>query len=374
MLAVFSGNRSHNNKGKLFMTDTAQPELAADPNVALQDAADAFRNFDKPVKARDEAGKFASTQEPDDELDEPEIQPDDLEGDEPEDDDGEIDEGEVEADEASDEDQPEAVDMPTSWNKEQAEHWNALPPTTQAYIAEREGQRDQAVNQKFQEAANLKTANQAVIDEANANRDLFIQAADEVLGAVMPQKPSPQAYGAGTGNYDRESYDLAMAQYEQSTEYLQQVKQQRDHQAAQRSQQEDQQFMEAKSQLEQTHAPKLLSLIPDLSDPTKGQAALNGLIDYAVSNGIMEEQFAPENQKYITSPELAMIWKAKEYDRITAKKGAPPPQAKAGPAVKPGVTSPRSAVRKSAFQKQTQRLAKTGSIEDGAAIFKHFLK
>lgn len=356
------------------MTETAQPELAADPNVAIQDAANAFKNFDKPQQARAEDGKFASAQEPVEEL-EDEIQPDELEGDLPEEEDGEIDDGEMEADdEASDEDQPEAVEMPTSWNKEQAEHWAALPPETQAFIAEREGQRDSAVNQKFQEAANLKKANQAIIDEANANRDLFIQAADEVLASVMPQKPMPQDYGAGTGQYDRESYDLAMAQYEQSTQYLAQVKQQRESQVAQRTQQEEQQFSEAKAQIEQVHAPKLLANIPDLADPEKGQAVLNSLIDYAVSNGIMEDQFAPENQKYITSPELNMIWKAKEYDRITAKKGAPPPKAKAGPVVKPGVSSPRSAMRKTAFQKQSQRLAKTGSIEDGAAIFKHFLK
>lgn len=352
-------------------TETAQPELAADPNVALQDAANAFKNFDKP--ARDETGKFAS-KEPAPEPEEDEIQPDELEGDLPEEEDGEIDDGEVEADEESEEDHPEAVEMPTSWNKEQAEHWAALPPETQAFIAEREGQRDAAVNQKFQEAANLKKVNQAVIDEANANRELFIQAADEVLAAIQPEKPTPQMYGAGTGQYDRESYDLAMAQYEQSTQYLAQVRQQRDTQVAQRTQQEEQQFTQAKAQIEEVHAPKLLANIPELKDPAKGQAVLNELIDYAVSNGIMEDQFAPENQKYITSPELNMIWKAKEYDRITAKKGAPPPKAKAGPAVKPGVSSPRSAVRKSAFQKQSQRLAKTGSIEDGAAIFKHFLK
>lgn len=354
------------------MTDTAQPEMAADPNVALQDAADAFKNFGKPEVARDEAGKFASTKEPEEELEE--IQPDELDGDLPEEDDGEIDDGEVEADEdASEEDQQPAVDMPTSWNKEQAEHWNALPPETQAFIAEREGQRDQAVNQKFQEAANLKKANQAVIDEANANRDLFIKAADEVLALVQPQKPTPQMFGAGTGQYNQEGYALAMAEYEQSTQYIEQVKQQREQQVAQRTQQEEQQFAQTKAQIEEVHAPRLLASVPELSDPVKGGQALNELISYAVSNGIMEDQFAPENQKYITSPELHMIWKAKEYDRITAKKGAPPPKAKAGPAVKPGVSSPRSAVRKTAFQKQSQRLAKTGSIEDGAAIFKHFL-
>lgn len=354
------------------MTDTAQPEMAADPNVALQDAANAFKNFDKPPeKARDQTGKFAK--EPVEELDD-EILPDDFEGNEPEDDDGEIDDGEVETDEEPDEGHPEAVEMPTSWNKEQAEHWAALPPETQAFIAEREGQRDAAVNQKFQEAANIKKANQAIIDEANANRDLFIQAADEVLSVIKPQKPTPQQYGAGTGQYDRESYDLAMAQYEQSTQYLEQVKQQREQQVAQRADQEEQQFTQAKAQIEEIHAPKLLANIPELKDPAKGHAVLNELIDYAVTNGIMEDQFSPENQKYITSPELNMIWKAKEYDRITAKKGAPPPKAKAGPAVKPGVSSPRSAVRKTQFQKQSQRLAKTGSIEDGAAIFKHFLK
>ena len=56
--------------------------------------------------------------------------------------------------EAPDEGQPEPVDMPASWSKEDAETWSALPADAQAKIAEREGQREQAVNAKFQESAN----------------------------------------------------------------------------------------------------------------------------------------------------------------------------------------------------------------------------
>lgn len=336
--------------------DTAQPVTAAetDPNAAIAAAADAFKAFDNPIP-RDEAGRFAAK----------EIETvDDIESEE-----GEIeaadDEGEIEGEEeAAEEAQPEPVPMPSSWSKEEAERWSALPPETQAYIVEREGQRDAAINSKFQEAANVKK-------EAAKARDDLIGQFDFIMSAINPVKPDPRAFGYGTQHYNREEYEIATAEYENQSQTLEALKGERAALVQQQAEEEAKAFQEWKQQHEAQYAPKLLSDVPELKDPAKGGPVLNEIISYAIANGIPAENFDEEAQDQVTSAQLHLVWKAKEYDRLKAS--GKPVARQASPAVKPGVTSPRSAAKAAAYRKAAENLAKSGSIEAGAAIFKqHF--
>src|SRR4051812_24236655 len=123
------------------MTDTAQPETAAETEVApILSAAEAFKTFeaDAPDRPRDEKGKFVSTQadEPEEEIE--------AEGDEPE---AESHDDEDEP-EAAEEAQPEAIDLPTSWPAELAEEWQTLPAPLQEKIVQREAERETATNAK----------------------------------------------------------------------------------------------------------------------------------------------------------------------------------------------------------------------------------
>lgn len=342
------------------MADTAQPVTAADPapmdpNAAIAAAADAFKTFDSPA-LRDEAGRFAAKEI--ETVDEGEPEEGELEA---TDDDGEIEEQEEAAEEA----QPEPVPMPSSWSKEEAERWNALPPETQAFIAEREGQRDAAINSKFQEAANVKK-------EAAKARDELAGQLDLIMSAINPVKPDPRAFGYGTQHYNREAYDIATAEYETQTQTLEALKSEREALAKQQAEEETRAFQEWKQQHEAQYAPKLLSDVPELTDPAKGGSTLNEIISYAIANGIPAENFDAEVQDQITSAQLHMVWKAKEYDRLKAS--GKPVARQASPAVKPGVTSPRSATKAAAYRKATDNLAKSGSIEAGAAIFKHAMQ
>lgn len=172
------------------MTETAQGLGPAESEVmstadALASAADAFKvqlGQAEPARPRHDRGRFASAA-----------------GDEPGGEEIEAEAGAVEAaeaaesrdaeasgEEAADEAQPAETELPKSWPAEQAELWESLPPEAQAFIAEREGQRDRAVNAKFQEAANVLKANEAVVTEAQSNRQLYAEAADLVLSLVAP--------------------------------------------------------------------------------------------------------------------------------------------------------------------------------------------
>lgn len=344
------------------MADTAQTVLpSADP---VADAAAAFAALREPEPApqpRDERGKFASPQQE-------EIAAAPVE------DVAEVDAEQIDEAEAADEAQPDPVKMPASWSKEDAEHWSALPPETQELISQREGQREAAVNSKFQEAANARKAGEAQLAEANANRDAYADAVNTVLGLVSPVEPDPRHYGAGTGQYDREGYDLAVLQYRQNMATLDSLKQQRDAILAQ--QQEEGQKAEAArfAEIEEKARPALLAAVPDIADKDKAPAALGEIVKYAVSQGIPESVFQ-ENSETITSAEILIMWQASQYAKMQeAKTRVAPKATTAAPPVRPGVSTPRATQQQVALQKDMARLAETGTIEAGAAVFKHFRK
>jgi len=352
------------------MTDTAQALPAETGRLAdIATASDAFKSFlsDEPIKTqpRDESGRFAPKEEQ-------EIQAEDPEQGEP----AEYDEETVEGEEAAEEEaQPDPIDMPSSWNKEKAELWEALPPDAQAYIAEREGERDRAVNQKFQEAANARKAVEAELTEAHANRDRFAQLSDVLLSAFQFNEPNPRDFGAGTGNYNREGYDLAVAQWRDNVQFVQQIQQQREEIAAQQQQEALKAQAEQFAAIEEIGRPKLLEAVPDIANEQKAPAILKAIVDYAISQGIPESVFA-ENADSISSAELLLAWKASEYDRIKGAqnkvKETPAPKP-ATPSARPGVATSRSASKAANLRKAQDRLAKSGSIDDAASVFKTIL-
>lgn len=344
--------------------DTAQAIAPAETDP-IADAANAFKAFTtgEPIgQPRDESGKFASNSEPEEE---PELEAE-----------ADLEEGEAEADD-SDEDGEEAAEeaqpRPTSWPEDKAELWERLPADTKAYLAERDAEQLRAVNAKFQESANVRKAAEAAEAEAKATRENLASTLDALIMGFSPVKPDPRAYGAGTGQYNREAYDLDLAQYEQQSQVLAQLLQQRDYIAQQSQQEEAQRFEAWKQEVEQVYQPKFLADVPELTDPVKAEPTIRAMIEYAVSHGIPESTFEAANHPFITSPELHILWKAQQFDKLRAS----PPQPKqkqAGPAVKPGVSSPRSAQKAAQRAKISDRLAREGSVEAGAAMWKQLLK
>ena len=351
------------------MTETAQglgpaeSEVASDP---IADAANAFKVHlgQAPERPRDEKGRFASTAE--------EIEAEAEEGQAPE---AEAESHDhEEADEAAEEAQLEPVDLPHSWPAELAEEWQTLPAQLQDTIVKREAERDAAVNAKFQEAANVRKANEALITEANTNRQRYAEAADTLLSMVQPQRPSPSMLNPQSADYNPDAYHLAHAQYQQTVELIESVKQQRDYALAQ--QQQESQAAEAQyiSEVEAKHRPALLKDVPELGDPAKQPQKLHELITYAISQGIGEHVFTdPEIAGRITSPELHMAWKAMQYDKMVAAKAKVTPKAAkpAAPPVRAGVATSRSAIEASKRKEVTDRLAREGSVEAGAAFFRN---
>jgi hypothetical protein len=350
------------------MTETAQPETAAESEVAsdpIADAANAFKaqlgQIAEPERPRDDKGRFASTQEIEAE-DEAQAEPEAESHDETD-----------ETDEAADEAQPEPVDLPPSWPAEHAETWNALPPETQALIAEREGQREAAINAKFQEAANVRKANEAVITEAQQSRQRFVEAADVLMNMLQPQRPPLSMLQPGSHDYNPDHYHLMNAQAEEAERVLSNVKQHREQAIAQLSRDQEAKALEEITEIEAKARPALLKDVPELQDAQKQPEALGSIIRYAVENGIPAEVFTdPDQARFVTSAQLHLAWKAQQYDKMMTAKGKVQPKAAkpAAPPVRPGVTT--SATQQKAIQRKNiqERLTREGSVEAGAAFFK----
>lgn len=352
------------------MTDTPQP-VAAGENATLEDGAAAFKALlnPQPAATRDEGGRFASPNAETDQADDEE-QAEQAQAPDDGDDTGDADE----TDDAPDEGQQDDVPMPASWSKEDEADWQALPPETRAKLATREGQRETAVNAKFQESANARRQAEQHAAEANANRDRYAQAIDEVSQLVTYPEPNPVDYGLGTEGYDRDSYDLAHYQWRQAQATLGTLAQQRQAIAAQQAQEDEQARRTAHAEIEQVAWPKFVDEVPDLAVPGKGQKIVSELVQYAKEAGIPADVFDGAAGK-VTSTEMHLIWKAREYDRIKAAKtrvaaGNPPPKP-AGPVVKPGGVIPRQTIQANRLGKAQERLAKSGSIDDAAAVFRN---
>jgi hypothetical protein len=348
------------------MTDTAQLSGAAetDPNVQLQNAADAFKAALNPASAqqRDDQGRFAGEQPEETAEDEDEPEADEAAGEELD-----------EADEADEEAAEEAQPLPPSWGAEDAELWNSLPPEAQARIAEREGERDRGLNLKLQESANVRKASELAAKEAQTKRDEYLRALETVESIYTVPKPDPRAYGYGTPQYNAGAYATALAEYEQNASALAQLMEQRDAIRKQAEEEEATAFSEYKQRHEAEYAPRLLADVPELKDAQKADPVLRDLITYAIEQGIPEDVFAEDQQDQITSGQLHILWKAQQFDKLRAAKAEPKPKP-ASPAVRPGVSSPRSAQKATRHQRSLDRLAREGSVEAGAAVFKNLFK
>lgn len=350
--------------------DTAQAHAPAetDPDAIIESAANAFKAFDNPVIAqpRDETGKFSREQPEGTDEDEATTDLEAAEETAEEGEDADLDEDEQEAAEPA---QP----MPPSWGAEDAELWETLSPEAQAKIAAREGERDRGLNMKLQETANARKAAEAKAAEVSTRLEDLTRVIETVEAIYKTPEPDPRAFGYGTQQFNEPAYRAAHQQWQQTEQVLAQLNQQREAATTERSKAEAEAFAEWKQQQEQQFAPKLLADVPELKEAEKAGPLLHNLIKYAIDSGIPEDVFAESAQEEITSAQLHLLWKAQQFDKLRANKTAPKPKP-AGPAVKPGVSSPRSAQKASRVKRDFDRLDREGSIEAGAAVFKHFLK
>ena len=346
------------------MSETAQPARpAAESEVVSSDPLEsAAAAFKRSVEAVEEAGLDPGLRRDDEEN------VDAREGGDLASAGAEYGEAADDAEQAGQEPQPEPVAMPSSWSREDEPLWSSLPPDAQAKIAAREGQRDSAITRKFQEAAEVLRANQALLAEAQSSRGQYAAAVEQVLSLVVPQPPPRSMLDKESPDYDPDKYHLRKAEHEEKVALLEQHRAQLGHIRAQ------EQLAQFAAINNATREPFIAS-VPDIADQAKAPAIFRELIDYAGSLGAPPETFASPT----TALEWHCLWKAREYDRLHAARtrvaDAPKPEPrKPQPAVRPGVGTPRAAVEQQQRGAALERLRSERTVEAGAAALKHLMK
>lgn len=308
------------------LTDTAhidvQPDEAATPPAAAPSMTDAYKDeTTSPVNEQEQDAGSAADANAEDA--------------------GDTDAGDDNGEDAAD--AVKLIEAPTSWAKDAKEVFGKLPREAQEIIAKREADRERFVQQKSREAAGTR---QAVESEARQALSTIMQNQQQALEQFMPQlpqMPDPRLLASPEHRdiyfQQKAEYDYAVAQREQVSQQLEQVR----HHAHAISQQQ----LQAEIQAE--HAVLEEALGDVWSDPSSRAKLLSDLEPIAAELGYPKEVMAEARAADIIALRRIGDLKAKadKYDQLMKKRMEPVRAAKQPlpPAARPGAQAGQSKPR-----------------------------
>jgi len=219
---------------------------------------------------------------------------------------------------------------------------------------------------KTQELAENRKAVEAearAILEAKQVRDTYAQRLQAIEQFLTSGQDSSEDLAYMKEN-DPIGYAVKVAELTEKKEQLAQVRAEQER-IAQQQQADRQQEM---ARLVQQEATKLSQVLPEFSDPTKGEQIRNEIRNYGKSVGFTEQELS---QVY-DSRHVLMLHKAMMYDKLQKSKPAvnkkvaqAPKMVKSGTKVKEGNRDIR--------KQQLNKLKQTGKVRDAAALFENFI-
>lgn len=219
---------------------------------------------------------------------------------------------------------------------------------------------------KTQELAENRKAVEAearAIIEAKQVRDTYAQRLQAIEQFLTSTNDSPEDLAVMKEN-DPIGYAVKVAELTEKKEQLAQVRAEQQR-IAQQQEAERQQSM---AKFVQQEATKLSQVLPEFSDPAKGEQIRNEIRNYGKSVGFTDQELA---QVY-DSRHVLMLHKAMMYDKLQKAKPAvnkkvaeAPKMVKAGTKVEQGNRDIR--------KQQLNKLKQTGKVRDAAALFENFI-
>lgn len=310
-------------------TGSEASSAPAIPGSAVEDFADALETHEQ------EAGEIDPEEEEEEEL---------SEGDEPEDEEAQHEEDEPE-------EEAPAIDPPVSWGADAKELFNQLPPELQTQVAEREAQREKAVQRATTEAAEAKRS--ASTEAANTVATIQRQYADELAQyaeILKPQRPNPALAAEDPNQYLQELayFQAADAQYQAMVQQAQQARGQADDLSRQ-----------ALNEALEADARRLSMELPEWNDPAQRVALLTELEKVGAELG-----YTPDLMKQAGAADILALKKANEWrmkalklDSLQKSKMEKVRAAKTLPkVVKPGVAPTRGELSQQRSQAAWQRV------------------
>lgn len=272
--------------------------------------------------------------------------------------DGDESELEVEDEDGADEDSDEpetAIDAPASLTAEEKAKFAALPKEAQQYVADLESRRAVQVQSATTKAAEAQRTAEATAARADAQaKAVYSQQLRQFADALAPQRPDPMLAQTDPATYIalNAQYDAAKAQHD---DFVQQV--------TALGQEAEGQLTEA----EIAERDRRLMAIPEVQNEATRNAFFEKSINAAKELGLdlagLDRATPVEWQalrKYAEATEKAAKYDAamaKQMKRVRDGRKAPTMRSNAAP----------TSGRERGFREATQRLEKTGSLDDAAA-------
>lgn len=221
----------------------------------------------------------------------------------------------------------------------------------------------QKKTQSLAEQRKAVEAERVKIEEAAKTRETYAQRL-QVIEQLLQQQAQGEDLSA-LKTEDPIAYAVAMAEKVEREKQLQAVQAER-----QRVQQEQAAHQQALLQKHiQGEQAKLMEAIPEFKDDVKAEVVRRDIRNYAKSIGFTDQELS---QVYDSRAVLA-LYKAAQYDKLMANKGAATKKVATAPkTIRPGTSNPQSSENE-AVKKERARLRQSGNKKDAARLFERFL-
>jgi len=323
------------------MSENTNPQGSVDTSV--QGAANAFMSFLEPQAEEAKAQPEASAEEQQEYSAEPEFE-----------------EQDVSAEEADSQDEV-VEEQPRYRVKVSGEEVEvSLDELLNGYSRTADYQKK---TQSLAEQRKSVEAERIKIDEAAKTRETYAQRL-QVIEQLLQQQDQGQDL-ASLKSEDPIAYAVAMAEKMERDKQLQAVQMEK-----QRVQQEQQSHQQALLQQHiKQEQQKLVEAIPEFKDEVKAEVVRRDIRNYAKSIGFSDQELS---QVY-DSRAVQTLYKAMQYEKLMANKGAATKKVATAPKTfRPGTSNPQSSETE-AMKKERATLQKTGNKRDAARIFERFL-
>ena len=215
------------------------------------------------------------------------------------------------------------------------------------------------------EQRKLVEAERAAIEEAKYARDNYaqrLQAIDQFLTSQMPQEDLQSLK-----ENDPIGYAVKVAELSEKKEQLQAIRAEQ----ARIAQEQQSDYARAMSDRVAQEASKLAQVLPEFSDPAKGDNFRKEIRSYGKTLGFTEEELS---QVY-DSRHVLTLHKAMMYDKLQKSKPAITKKVNEAPRMlRAGTSGANKQSDAQKLQKQQSQLRNSGKVRDAAALFEQLLE
>ena len=207
-------------------------------------------------------------------------------------------------------------------------------------------------------------ADRQAIEEAKYARDTYAQRLQAIEEFIVAQ--SPQEDLNSLKENDPIGYAVKVAELSEKKEQLQAIRAEQ-YRIAQLQQSEQARAMSERVAQE---ASKLAQVLPEFSDPVKGENLRKEIRTYGKALGFSEEELS----SVYDSRHVVTLHKAMMYDKLQKSKPALTKKIAEAPRMLKSGTAQTKTSNSETVKKQSQQLRQTGRVRDAAALFEQFLE